>query len=82
MKATGFVRAIDGLGRIVIPVELRRTLGVSTGDSLEIFSEDNTIILRKYLPSCIFCGNSRDVTAFKGHNICPACAEELRRRLG
>ena len=80
MKATGIVRTMDSLGRIVIPVELRRTLEVGEGDALEIFSEDNTIILRKYLPSCIFCGNSRDVNTFKGHNICPSCAEELGRR--
>ena len=80
MKATGIVRTMDGLGRIVIPVELRRTLEVSEGDALEIFSEDNTIILRKYLPSCIFCGNSRDVSTYTGHNVCPACAEELGRR--
>lgn len=80
MKATGIVRTMDSLGRIVIPVELRRTLEVGEGDALEIFSEDNTIILRKYLPSCIFCGNSRDVSTFKGHNICPACVEEMRRK--
>ena len=80
MKATGIVRTMDSLGRIVIPVELRRTLEVGEGDALEIFSEDNTIILRKYLPSCIFCVNSRDVSTFKGHNICPACVEEMRRK--
>jgi transcriptional pleiotropic regulator of transition state genes len=81
MKATGIVRVMDSMGRIVIPVELRRMLDVGEGDALEVFSEDNTIVLRKYLPSCIFCGNSREVTTFKGHNICPACAEELKRRM-
>ena len=80
VKATGIVRSIDSLGRIVIPVELRRTLNVESGDALEIFSEDNTVILRKYLPSCIFCGDSRNVSTFKGSNVCPNCVDELRRR--
>ena len=80
VKATGIVRSIDSLGRIVITVELRRTLNVEEGDALEIFSEDNTIILRKYLPSCIFCGDSRNVSTFRGYNVCPSCVDELRRR--
>lgn len=77
LKATGNVRIMDKMGRIVIPMELRRLLDVGEGDALEIFSEDNMIILRKYLPSCIFCGNSRDVSTFKGHNVCPACVREI-----
>ena len=78
VKATGIVRSIDSLGRIVIPVELRRTLNVESGDALEIFSEDNTVILRKYLPSCIFCGESKKVVEFKDKNICQKCLRELR----
>lgn len=77
MKSTGIVRQIDSLGRIVLPIELRRTLEIGEKDSLEIFIEDNTIILKKYQPSCIFCGNAKDVILFKGRNICPACRQEL-----
>lgn len=78
MKSTGIVRKVDELGRIVLPIELRRTLDISEKDSLEIYVDGNTIILRKYEPSCIFCGNSKDVFVFKGRNICPTCMEELK----
>lgn len=81
MKSTGIVRKIDGLGRIVLPIELRRTLEIGDSDSLEIFIEDNTIILKKYQPACVFCGNAKDISTFKGRNICPACAAEIVRKL-
>lgn len=77
MKSTGIVRKIDDLGRIVLPKELRRTLGIDDKDPLEIFIEDNTIILKKYQPACMFCGNAREVTTYKGKNICPTCAAEI-----
>lgn len=80
MKSTGIVRKIDDLGRIVLPKELRRTLGIDDKDPLEIFIEDNTIILKKYQPACMFCGNARDVSTFKGKNICPACAAEISEK--
>ena len=52
MKATGIIRRIDELGRIVIPKELRRTLHIKDGDPIEIFTaEDGMIALRKYEPS-------------------------------
>lgn len=82
LKSTGIVRKIDDLGRIVLPIELRRTLEVSERDPLEIFIEDNTIILKKYQPACIFCGNAKDVVTYKGRNICPACIEEISKKLG
>ena len=78
MKSTGIVRKVDELGRIVLPVELRRTLDIAEKDSLEIYVDDNRIILKKYEPTCIFCGNSKDVITFKGKNICPACLSELK----
>ena len=78
MKSTGIVRKIDDLGRIVLPKELRRTLGIDDKDPLEIFIEDNTIILKKYQPACMFCGNAREVTTYKGKNICPRCLKELK----
>ena len=65
MKATGIVRRVDKLGRIVIPVELREVMDIKIKDGVEIFTEDNTIILKKYDPSCVFCGESRDVSVIK-----------------
>lgn len=78
MKSTGIIRKIDELGRIVLPIELRRNLGIAEHDSLEIFVEGTQIILRKYSPSCIFCGSSDEVSEFKGKRICGACKSELR----
>ena len=57
MKSTGIVRKVDELGRVVLPIELRRTLNISYKDSLEIFTDNNMVVLRKYEPSCIFCGS-------------------------
>lgn len=79
MKSTGIVRKVDELGRIVLPIELRRTLDIAVKDALEIYVDEGTISLKKYEPSCIFCGNSKDVISFKGKNICPKCLEELGR---
>ncbi|MBR2337854.1 MAG: AbrB/MazE/SpoVT family DNA-binding domain-containing protein [Clostridia bacterium] len=81
MKSTGIVREVDRAGRIVLPIELRRTLEIEENDSLEIFTEDNMIILRRYEPACIFCGNAKDVVPYKGRNICPDCIENLMKRL-
>lgn len=78
MKSTGIVRKVDELGRIVLPIELRRTLDIAEKDSLEIYVDDDRIILRKYEPTCVFCGSSKDVISFKGKNICPACLNELK----
>lgn len=58
MKSTGIVRKIDELGRIVLPIEIRNTLDIKPKDSIEIFVDDDKIVLKKYQPSCIFCGNS------------------------
>ncbi len=77
MTSTGIVRQIDRLGRVVLPIELRRTLQIEEKDSLEIFVEDNTIILKKYQPACVFCGNARDVSSFKGKNVCGECRRQL-----
>ncbi|MFZ5354231.1 MAG: AbrB/MazE/SpoVT family DNA-binding domain-containing protein [Bacillota bacterium] len=79
MKSTGIVRKVDELGRVVIPIELRRTLNIEEKDSLEIYVDGEHIILKKYEPACIFCGNAKDVTVYKGKNICPACMSELKK---
>ena len=78
MKSTGIVRKVDELGRIVLPVELRRTLDIAEKDSLEIYVDDDRIILKKYEPTCVFCGSSKDVISFKGKNICSVCMNELK----
>ncbi|MBQ3226297.1 MAG: AbrB/MazE/SpoVT family DNA-binding domain-containing protein [Clostridia bacterium] len=79
MKSTGIVRKVDELGRVVLPIELRRTLDISEKDALEIYVDGSSIILKKYEPSCIFCGNAKDVLIFKGKNICPDCLGELKK---
>lgn len=79
MKSTGIVRKVDELGRIVIPIELRRTLGIDIKDALEIYVDGEKIILKKYEPACIFCNNTDEVQTFKGKLVCKACAEELSK---
>lgn len=82
MKATGIVRKVDELGRVVLPVELRRTLSIEEKDSLEIFVDEETIVLKKYEPACVFCGNAKDVIVYKGKNICRECMKELKGAKG
>ncbi|AUN22280.1 AbrB family transcriptional regulator [Clostridium botulinum] len=79
MKNIGIVRKVDELGRIVIPKELRRTLNLEEGDGLEIYTEGDQIILKKYEPCCIFCGEAKEVINFKGKNICKKCMRELKK---
>ena len=79
MKSTGIVRRVDELGRIVLPIELRRTLNIAEKDSLEIYVDGASIILKKYEPTCIFCGDSKNVTNYKGKNICAGCVKELKK---
>ena len=79
MKSTGIVRKVDELGRIVLPIELRRTLEIAERDSLEIYVDGSTIILKKYEPACIFCGDAKNVINYKGKNICSACMKELKK---
>ena len=77
MKSTGIVRKVDELGRIVLPIELRRTLDIEVKDALEIYVDGSQIILKKYEPACIFCGNAKNVIHFKGRNLCEDCLKEL-----
>ncbi|MGI5881121.1 MAG: AbrB/MazE/SpoVT family DNA-binding domain-containing protein [Syntrophomonadaceae bacterium] len=82
MKSTGVVRKVDELGRIVIPIELRRTMGIEEKDALEIYVDNEKIILRKYEPACIFCGNAEEVINYKGKNLCRSCMTELGKQVG
>ena len=79
MKSTGIVRKVDELGRIVLPIELRRTLNIEEKDALEIYVDDNTIMLKKYEPACVFCGSADGVIDFKGKNICEHCIKEISK---
>ncbi len=78
MKATGIVRKVDELGRIVLPIELRRTMGIEIKDPVEIFVDKEFIMLKKYEPSCVFCGSSADVTEINGKVVCRKCIEDLK----
>lgn len=78
MKATGIVRKVDKLGRIVLPVELRNTLDIAISDPIEIYVDGEFILLKKYAPQCIFCGNAKDVESVRGKNICGNCLHELK----
>lgn len=69
MKSTGIVRKVDELGRIVLPIELRRTLDIAEKDSLEIYVDGPKIILKKYNPACIFCDDASDVINYRGKEM-------------
>lgn len=77
MKSIGMVRKIDSLGRIVLPIELRRVLDIDEDSTLEIFVEGDQIVLKKYEPACIFCGEAKDVVQYKGRNVCSQCRAEI-----
>ncbi len=79
MKSTGIVRKVDELGRIVLPIELRRVLDIAERDELEIFMENDKIILQKFEPSCIFCSADQNLISFKGKNVCQTCARHMNR---
>ena len=78
MKATGIVRNVDELGRIVIPKEMRKKMDINNSDPVEIYVEDDKIILTKYIPCCYFCSSAENVSYFKGKKICSSCITELK----
>ena len=77
MKATGIVRNIDELGRIVIPKSMRTRMDMKCGDPIEIYVEGNNIILTKFASHCVFCGGTEDIKSFKGKKLCRTCITEL-----
>ena len=79
MKSTGIVRKVDELGRIVLPIELRRTMDIAEKDAIEIYVDGASIILRKYEPTCIFCGDAKNIINYRGKNICPNCLKEMKK---
>jgi len=80
LKSTGMVRKIDELGRFVVPMEIRRTMGINEKDALQIFTDGEKIILTKYAPGCIFCGNVNNVQSFNGKYLCDNCIQEIQQR--
>lgn len=82
MKATGVVRRVDELGRIVLPIELRRTLGIEIKDGMELYVEGESIILHKYVPACMFCGNAEEVQQYKGKLVCRECVKGITEAVG
>ena len=79
MKATGVVRKIDELGRFVLPIEIRKSLNLNCKDAVEIFVDDDKVILKKYEPACIFCGNADDVADIHGKLVCKDCIEKIKK---
>lgn len=82
LKATGMVRKVDELGRVVIPKELRKVMDVNEKDPLEVFVDGDSIVLRKYEPGCVFCGKLSDVTIYKGKRVCHECMAEMVKCAG
>ncbi len=78
LKSTGVVRKLDQLGRIVLPKELRTVLNLKEKDALEIYVDGEQIILKKYEPACVFCGDAREVVNYRGKNICKKRLEEMK----
>ena len=79
MKSTGIIRKVDELGRIVLPIELRRTLDIAERDELEIYLDGDQIILQKFEPSCIFCGSSYRLVSYHGKNVCQECIRNMNK---
>lgn len=77
MKATGIIRKIDDLGRVVLPIELRRSLDLSERDEVEIYVDNGRIVLQKFEPSCIFCGSSEFLVSHRRKNVCRACIRKM-----
>ncbi|MDR3050958.1 MAG: AbrB/MazE/SpoVT family DNA-binding domain-containing protein [Oscillospiraceae bacterium] len=79
MKSTGIVRKLDELGRIVVPIELRRTMDIAIKDTLEIFVEGDQIVLKKYHPACVFCEDAQNVITYNNKLICRNCLAKLSK---
>ena len=80
MKATGIVRKLDPLGRLVIPKETRRLFNLNGRDPVEIFTDEDKIIIKKYNPGCQCCGNMENIKEYKGIKICKKCLDKLNNK--
>ncbi len=80
MKSTGIVRKVDELGRIVLPVELRRTLDIAVHDELEIYLDEDKVILRKFENTCLFCASNKRLVSYMGKNVCRDCVQAMNEQ--
>ena len=80
MRSLGIVRKMDQLGRLVIPKETRRMFNLNEGEPVEIFTDEDKIIIKKYNPGCQCCGDMKDVKEYKGIKICKKCLNELNNK--
>ena len=78
MKSTGTFRKVDELGRIVLPADIRKRLGIAEKDAVEIYTKDDEIILKKWGATCVFCGSSKELVTFREKHICPDCIREIK----
>ena len=81
MKATGIVRKVDELGRVVIPIELRNKFDIKVKDPIETFVDSNSIVLKKYEPNCVFCGSTKDLVNYNDKLVCTKCIEKLQKEI-
>lgn len=77
MKTTGIIRKIDDLGRIVLPIELRKKMGIGQHDAIEIYVDGDKVILKKHETECIFCGSNKDLSDYKGKSVCATCRRNI-----
>lgn len=77
MKSTGIIRRVDELGRVVIPIEIRNQFNIAEKDPIEIYVDGSSIILKKFEPNCIFCGNTQDLLNYNDKLICGKCAKKI-----
>lgn len=77
MKSTGIIRRVDELGRVVIPIEIRNQFNINEKDPIEIYVEGSSIILKKFEPNCIFCGNTKDLLNYEDKLICSKCSKKI-----
>ena len=80
MKSTGVVRKVDELGRVVLPISIRQTMDINEKDPLEIFIDENRIILQKYHPACEFCNNVDNIIYFGDKRICRSCIDKIKEQ--
>lgn len=78
MKSTGIIRKVDELGRVVIPIELRSQFNIAERDPIEIFVDNDSIVLKKYEKSCLFCDNTKKLSEYKGKLICSKCLKQIK----
>lgn len=79
MKSTGIIRKVDELGRVVIPIEIRNQFNIAEKDPIEIYVDGSSIVLKKYEPNCIFCGNTENLINYNDKLICEDCSKNISK---